>query len=211
PDRILFAAGDGRLYQHRLGGPDEADDLDANPLTPIAFDESLGWEEPPYLNEPHWPAPLTDRRVIFVTLSLRSPGAIRFDTPAIWWLRLDEAGDRVIEAGRLTTAVYDVDGVAAEEYRSACFDGPDGSPRLLYESRQDGQSPWQLRVAEVSTDPSTARPSAGPSRRISEDVLSGVHLLSPDGLSVYSIFHPWGFDPRVRKVPFAMPATLTVR
>jgi hypothetical protein len=155
--RILFGAGDGRLY--RLSFPDggrdpgDGDDL----LKPVRIDWGAASprDEPFWIGDPYWPR---DRRfggllLVSLMVSQRAGGSTRGQ---IWWLQLRPDGRAITAAGRLTT---DADG--QPERQPAVTTTADGDVYLAYLTRRDGVPGWRLRLAPVTFEASTGLPRAG--------------------------------------------------
>ena len=104
--RILFAAGDGKLYQCNFESRDDAAVASNSRVMlprPILWNCKFPDGEGVFLAEPHWPSDPGFSRLLFVSLrSCRGISGKPASSPAqIWWLLLSEAGGSVEEAGRM--------------------------------------------------------------------------------------------------------------
>jgi hypothetical protein len=216
-ERILFAAGDGRLYHFRFSdsGPDAPHDE-----TGKGWPQPLLWKATPpgegnvYLADPVWPADRGWNRRILVSLSYqtRKSGRSVQKESQIWWLQLDNAGQAIEAAGRLTTEDPEP---KADDRTSPLIERlpslattPDGGLALAYLSRRKDRRHWSLRVAPVEIDAGTGSPRlpalSVPS--IAESCLPAAPPFSTDGRWVYGLVDTGRSEPRLLR--FSVVETL---
>jgi hypothetical protein len=158
--RVLFAAGDGRLYQYEFesqaGTTSDPDTARQHEPTPLVWDCKAPGEGDIYFSDPHWSTDASLNRIVVVALRLIEPntGRQRFTKSQLWWLRLSEDGDSIKEAGKLvqpTTEVSDV-----EERCPSIGRTSDGRLALAY-LRKIGSRPWELRMTPLTLDATGVR------------------------------------------------------
>ncbi len=184
--RVLFAAGDGKLYRCAFEPSDvpnaQTDGAENQP-------RALVWDCPPpgedgvYLTDPYWPSEPGMRNIIFVgvriapatSLARRVPGPTR-----IWWLRLSEDGASIIEAGQLVGE--NVDGLDVTERCPILGQLPAGRPVLAY-FRKNSLQPLSLHMVEIEMDLERHCPRtvAGSGATLAENCLASPPVFSTDG------------------------------
>ncbi|HWE39342.1 MAG TPA: hypothetical protein VG406_22520, partial [Isosphaeraceae bacterium] len=147
--RIVFGGGDGRLYRFDF----EPADGDAGDDQP----RPLAWDCPPpgggnlQIWSPCWPDDPRFARTILAAISVQSTASPRGPmTPTrIWWLRLDDEGDAIIDAG----PVFDPDAIPTGFEAAAPSVGttPEGGLALAYYLRADRKT-WDLHLAPLTID-----------------------------------------------------------
>jgi hypothetical protein len=151
--RVLFPAGDGRLYR-----------LDFEAGRELSRPSAVAWDiaEPGpsrvRLSDPSW---ADDRRLagrLLVALNvLTDDGEPQMFRPAqVWWVRLDPGDSAIIAAGPVTRD----DG----RYRRFPTLAPDGRGGLVLVSLacRAGEDDWSLLVEPLAFDPETGAPRAVP-------------------------------------------------
>jgi hypothetical protein len=173
--RILFASGDGQLYDYAFESPgttqvdasapsiygaDAAPRLIANHCPALA-DRDL------FVSDPHWPTDSRFSRTIFVSLRSIETGVPHpvFNTCEIWWLRLSDNGRAIEDGGRLLDVPDDTAEGEAEERCPTLGRTPEGKLSLAYLRKTDSQ-PWELRAVAITFDGKTRRPVASPGRGV---------------------------------------------
>jgi hypothetical protein len=184
--RVLFAAGDGRLYQYEFeshsGTTSDPDGDRQNEPTPLVWDCKAPGTGDVYISDPHWSTDTHSNRIVVVALRLIEPntGRQQYTRSQLWWLRLSEDGHSIKEAGRLVqppTGVNDV-----EERSPSIGRTSDGRLALAY-LRKTGFKPWELRMTPLDLDATGVRPltltSVG--SRIAEGCQPFSPIISSDG------------------------------
>lgn len=184
PGKILFAAGDGRLYLCRLN-PDQDRPVigqrsnyssgRAEPSDPLIWEVATPGEGEPILSDPVWPTNSRLNRWIFATLMpLENRGRkVSFGVPQLWWLEVSDDARSIVAAGRLTRPIPGGEAVAVEERFPSVAVGPEGEIRLAYLERRISDNTYRLRSALLEFDSRTGRPKA----------VTGVHSPVPDAQS----------------------------
>jgi hypothetical protein len=216
-ERILFAAGDGRLYHYRF--PDSGRD-EPQEETGKGGPQELLWKVTPpgegivHVSDPVWPADRGWNRRILVSLSYQTGTSYRPVQKGgqIWWLQLDDAGLAIEAAGRLTpedpTTESDDRTRAFHERLPNLATTPDGRLVLAYLSCQQDRRHWSLRVAPVEIDAGTGNPRVQALRipSIAEPCMPTAPAFSVDGRWVYGVVATGGSEPRPER--FSVVETL---
>jgi hypothetical protein len=164
--QVLIPAGDGRLYSYRFGPRDDAAAGVLEPSEKLAAVgaglTALEWgcQRPgrgePYLTDPIWLAVPELRDVLIVSLSAmaEAPGAsLRYGTPSFWWLKLDDDGERIVDAGPLVDpadAPAAMDGVRP---RFPSVLARDGRLQLAFLLAVSGSPDGELRIGDLERRP----------------------------------------------------------
>jgi len=202
---ILFPAGDGQLYRCTVSGnaPGEEGAREAKALAggsdgPPAL-RPLAWNCPVpasgnvLLTDPAWSSEPRLRHLVLVGLSSRKTRGRKpfFETPKLWWLELDDQGDTIRRAGRLTHAACAESAIdmTAERFPTVVV-GRDGRLGLVYLIQRDRTSRIELRWARLEVDAKTGVPSLSPSENLDHPLAQGIRLaplvVSTDGRSVFA-------------------------
>jgi hypothetical protein len=162
--RVLFGGGDGRLYRFDFEPPDGTAGADEQP-------RPLAWGCPPpgrtvHLGSPCWPDDARFARTILVVISTYSADTPRrpMSTARIWWLRLDDAGEAIVDAG----PVFDPDAIPSDREVAGPSVGttPGGGLVLAYYLSADRKA-WDLHLAELTVDDAgRPRVASGAGRRL---------------------------------------------
>lgn len=185
--RILFAAGNGRLYHFAFEGPDpgpggaERSGPDARP-TPVVWGCDSPGVGDPYITDVLWGDDPRLGGCALVTLRARvtqADGQLGFDRSQIWWLRFNDSGTTVSEVGPLFAG----DGAGRNERSPSLATLPDGRLVGSFLTQPEGSRSWRLNVGEVRTNPATRAPEFSPAtiRQFAEPVQPSVNLFSADG------------------------------
>jgi hypothetical protein len=192
--RVLFAAGDGRLYRLDFDdGPGGRPARAAGERRP----RPLAWRaEAPaphglFLAEPTWPAdPRLGGRIVASAIIPGRPGVRTADEGQhLWWLRLDPGATAIEAAVRLTVpASAGAARVPDDERLPALGTAPDGTLVLAYLARPAGEPRWQLRLAPVAIDPA-GDPGVDPAsaQMVARQCAASPPVFSPDGRWVYAV------------------------
>jgi hypothetical protein len=181
--RVLFAAGDGKLYQcafEPAEGPDgPADGTEGRPRE-LVWDCPLPCEDGVYLTDPCWPSDPRMRNILFVGLRC-TPGPSRggVGPTQIWWLRLSDEGGSIEEAGQLLGGP--TDSPAVVERCPVLGRSPAGGSLLAYFRGTKGQ-PMGLHVVQIEMDPGQDCPRAvaGSDATLAENCLASPPVFSSD-------------------------------
>jgi len=198
--RVLFVAGDGRLYRVDFE-PWSGGEATLEGPTP----QALTWAHPPedpdrfVIRDPSWPTDsiFGGRLVVSLSERVHVDGRTVPGRPKLWWIRLDAAGTRIIESGPLsrsdapTGPVPDLDerfpqfgrspagephaGLPDERHLAGCVDDPGRDPARRPRRDAGGVDLDRGRPGqEVRADPADllARRPVGrrPPRRCTHDV-----------------------------------------
>lgn len=176
--RVLFAAGDGRLY--RL-------DFESNrkPREPVP----LGWRRADArlrharISDPSWPVNPRAGDCLLVTLNRLVPRGdrTRYSPSQVWWLRLDPSGSAVVNAGPVTN-----DETAGHRRFPTLISDGRGGLQLLTLARHEGESGWSLLIEAVRMDPDPRTPGAvpGSARTLARDLCPTPLAVARDGSAV---------------------------
>ena len=183
--KILFAAGDGKLYQCNFeSGKDAVIGTDGrvDQPRPILWNCESSDGEGVYLAEPHLSLDPNFSHLLFVSLrsSRRILGELTSTPAQIWWLRLGEDGGSIEGAGRLIEPP--AHGAEANERCPTLGRTPDGRPILAY-YRKLGLNRADLYFIDIELDPETRspRPITGVGTKIADDCLPNPPIFSGDG------------------------------
>ncbi len=203
--RVLFAAGDGRLYQcafEPAGGPGAPPDGGEVRPRVLTWNCPLPGEGGVYLTDPCWPSDPRMRNIIFVGLRRTPPiaGGTRVSGPTqIWWLRLSDDGGSIEEAGQLLGKATDGPDVVERCPMLGC--SPAGVPVLAYLRLMPGQ-PLALYVAEIDMDREHGCPRlvAGSGAKVAENCQASPPIFSRDRRWLGVVQLSDGL-PRLRRIP----------
>jgi hypothetical protein len=204
--RILFAAGDGQLYQFDFDAAHAKSDDPARPSA-IRWNCEMPHDGGIYMSDPYWPNLAGFSRTLLVVI--RPTDGIRnrkASTPSqIWWLRLSEEGDAVEEAGQLLESPSA--GKDANERCPSLDRGPDGRPTLAY-LRQTGSGRFDLHLSPIEIDAEGGRPRApsGPGAKVAEDCHANPALFSRDGRWITFVQATNGLHAVIRRRPVDLEA-----
>ena len=201
--RVLFAAGDGALYQLDFKELDRnrdadgvEDELYASSHQPVP--EPIRWRcAPPsdrmMVMDPVWKpdSRLGDRLIASLSFADGSESE-RLTRSHLWWLKLDPRGNEIVDAGPLdpSARTEDQDRDRGDERHASLGVTPSGEIVLAYlRQRNLDYGRWELHLAPIAFDPETDAPSFRPdaSRILSKSHLSETPRFSSDGESLYGI------------------------
>jgi len=202
PGRILFAAGDSELYLYDFPG------WSSNPSQPVSEPPEgsnetalcrVTWQDSPpcgskvFITDPVWPSHPLFRHLAFATFLAQlneSNGADAEVTDLLWLLMSDE-GDVVKASGLLAIPTTNAPGDRMMFRRFPNVEvGRDGTIRLAYLERVQGQRSIRLEVVPIEIDPETGHPRVpahSVTRTLDEDCALFPPLFSADGMSVYMV------------------------
>jgi hypothetical protein len=183
-DRILFAAGDGRLYHCALPGDAQVGDPELHPR-PIAWEVLPPGADAVHVGDPTWPGgPIIGGRLLVELITLPDPSRALWG-PNLWWLQLSPDGEAVTAAGRLIAP--DAATSPDEERSPALGRSIDGKSLLAYLDRRSGSTSWDLWLAPITADAASGAPRvlASTGRKLAEGCVAVPPAFSPDGRWVY--------------------------
>ena len=223
PDQIraiLFATGDGRLYQCNLSPRGDTGDSQepsrarsGQAVEPLAVEWRV---RPPglgevFLADPVWSSDPRLRKWVIVALSLKQRGAERvvYRQPRLWWLEMSDQADAILAAGPLSEPATDQPEPAsaerAERLPSIAVEAG-GTIRLVWLAQRPGAGSWRLRSAVLQLDPKTGRPrldsAAAATIGPAAELATAPPVLSADGGRVFSLAGPG----RIASVPVTLPS-----
>jgi hypothetical protein len=206
PGEVLFPAADGQLYRCNIAGQAGENRPDNSRRRPLKNDENVlearavTWATKmpglgaAYLCDPAWSSEPLLGHLVFVSLSTKEfRNGRRVILPAkLWWLVMDDEGDAIVNAGRLTIPGLE------EPTNDTIFErlpsvkvGAGGEISLAYLTRNSGQKSWQLRSAKLEIDAETAVPrmrrSGARSNALANDLAPSPLVFSANGECVFAM------------------------
>ncbi|WP_435005743.1 hypothetical protein P12x_003536 [Tundrisphaera lichenicola] len=172
--RILFEAGDGRLYRYAFesepglrGGQGHALGLGDSRPTPLSWLCEKPGQADVFMSDLSWPrdSRLEGRLVVSMRVQIEgADGKLNYTRNRLWWIRLDRTGTEIVEAGPLTLHEEEVGDAGEYEERGGSISTlPDGRLVLAY-LRKDviKKEGWELRVIPIRFDEDGHTPGALP-------------------------------------------------
>jgi hypothetical protein len=206
-DRIVFAAGDGRLYRHDFsegqGGGSKRCEAKSIPLRWKGKRRRNGR---PFYQDPCWPdqPELGRRLLVSVVTSDSADTQEQLPKPRLCWVRPDSDVRRIMEIRRAIIPV----GVSpdVEERLPSVGRAADGTLVLAYLVRPLSRPRWELRVAPIAVEPSDESPRVltSETRRLAEECEAVVPAFSPDGRWIFAAL--LDTPPQVRIQRFRVPS-----
>jgi hypothetical protein len=200
--RVLFAAGNGRLYQYSFENEDGTtatrDEDDEHAPQPLAWRAGGLDERGTVVIDPVWPRDprLGGRLLVSLTHLEKHGDRPVFGPTQLWWLQIDRAGTQIEAAGQLVRRREVSAGISLDEERLPNVAATaDGSLVLAYLRRRDTLDAWYLCLAPIEIDPKTGAPTVDEANvhRGSSPLRPTLPMFSTDGQWVYAL-------PRVRAV-----------
>jgi hypothetical protein len=203
---ILFPAGNGQLYRcsvtarsgETLDG--KVDPSEGEATSWVESPRQVTWQvQPPgvgamNLEDPAWSSEPAVRHLVFVSLSVLEQRQDRREVmpSKIWWLVMNDDGDAVVAAGRLTEPdPGDQNDRWTFERMPSVAVGAGGKLELIYLTRLTFENTWRLRSARIMLDEVTALPRLTPgpdaNRVVAERLAPASLTVSADGKDVYAI------------------------
>jgi hypothetical protein len=186
PDaRILFATGNGSLYHLSFDGDGSGGD-DRQP-------RKIEWtvpgmnEQDTFVSDPSFVDPAISPRTFVACLRRVETIAGRriFSSSQVWLLKLDPAGEAVVDARPLFSE--DPDRERYETRSPAIHRDADRGLQVAYYQRHDGRT-WQLRVAPIDLNPKSGLLTArGGGRALADSCLPMTPAFSVDGRWVSTV------------------------
>lgn len=206
--RVLFAAGDGMLYQYNFEAAESGDGRDgrreAQPH-PLTWNCAVPGGDGVFLSEPNWPSDPRFSHLLFVGLrkTVTSKARLSSTSTQIWWLRLSDDGGSIDEAGLLLEPSADGE---ESNYRCPTFgEAPGGRPVLAYYRRHERRSS-ELYVVPIDLDPESRCPrtASAPGSMIADRCLTSPPFFSRDGRWISVVQGIGGDRGVVRRIPLAL-------
>jgi hypothetical protein len=207
PGRILFAAGDGKLYRLDFPNDDGCDGLERRSLSTEANDripQPIEWSCAPLgsrslvISDPVWPSDPRIRHLVFATATPQLARGERTITnaPQIWWFMLGGAGTTIEGAGRMfKPAPAGIEAnTTAKRFPTIGVDRS-GAIHLIYLARAQGKRSLRLEAVEIEVDPTSRQPRMSPGSRpvvLDSDSALIPPLVAADGLSVIGVSRSTG-------------------
>ena len=191
--KVLFVAGDGRLYRFAFESDSPSDPARAGVKPFDAQPEPLTWDCPRpgggevFITAITWPEDprMGGRLVATVQIQEHPVGArTQLSQQQIYWLKLNHAGTRIIDAGPMIKR--DVDPIVSnkvDDRSPTVLRLPDGTLGLAYASKAVGGTGWSVRLGTLELD-ADHRPipiAWSRTRIIATECLSGPLAFSADG------------------------------
>ena len=195
--KILFAAGDGRLYKFDFGDGQSPRREDRKPRV-IAL-QAKGLDHQLVLYDPIWPDLKETGDTIFVTCSTRLESLVSLSSgTGIWWLQLDANRTTITASGRVT-----IDGDPhSDEFRPSIATTSDGTPLLAYLVHDAQTSAWEMHLAPLEFDPENGFPRVKSSKGIVLETQTkpGRPIFSPDARELYCALPTTASVPRIARI-----------
>ncbi len=151
--RVLFSSGDGQLYQFAFESAAIGKDRPQVRPEPITVRPGVLESERVHLTSPCWP---TERqlggRLLVSVSNLNESDADQMSRSSLWWIRLNSAGDEVVEAGRVTEPALEL-----AETSPTVGMASDGTLLLAYLGQRERIATWRLFVTPLHVDQETGR------------------------------------------------------
>jgi hypothetical protein len=206
PGVVLFPAGDGRLYRCKITDPDDEKTLDDSrpgflkneenvlKARPVAWEAASAGFSAAYLSDPAGSSEPRFGHLVFVSLS---PKILRKGRPVIlpsklWWLVMNDEGDAIVNAGRLTIpGPEEMQSDTSFERMPTVVTGAGGEISLVYLTRCAPERLWQLKSAKLEIDAETALPRmlspALGSNVLATDLAPSPLVVSASGMHVFAL------------------------
>jgi hypothetical protein len=206
PGEILFPAGDGQLYRCNIAGDAKSDTKAAIRGTSpgdggnVVVPRAVTWDNKPpglgsvYLCDAALSAEPALRNLVFVALSQqifvagnRVNGAFK-----VWWLLMNDEGDTIVSAGRLTRSGQDEEkSDKLLERMPTVVAGTGGQIRLVYLARERNVPSWQLRAVKLEIDhahsPVRIKTGSEADTLIADGLAASPLVVSADAKSVHAL------------------------
>jgi len=202
PGRILFAAGDGQLYRHDFPGWSSTAGETLDDATALSNENGLCrviWKAPPplgravFITDPVWPSHPRLHHIVFAKLvpQLRELSEEFIEATELLWLIMSDDGAVVEASGLLNLPKNNPSGDRkTRKWFPNVELGRDGTIRLVYLWRVQGDLKHHLEVVTIEIDPEAGHPrvpARSVSRTLDDDCAPVPPLFSADGMSVYMV------------------------
>jgi hypothetical protein len=204
--RVVFAAGDGKLYTIDF---DRAD-REGGGTDPETVELSWRCDRPPgtlLLRDPVWPSDprFKGRLIVALQVARNQPAEGPYIPSRLWWVELGGDGCSIVNAGPLagTDAGADEPGVN-EERLAAVADVPGVGPMIAYLCSARSSPNWELRLAPLMAEDDgrggLSAIRAGNGRTLALGHLPSLPTFSADGRWVFAVLESHG-RPEVVRFP----------
>jgi hypothetical protein len=199
PGRILFAAGDGKLYW--MDFQDEGDDgLGGTPSSRdarFAIPQAVQWNCSPLMTrsliiaDPTWPGDARLRHLLFATGTPQVSREERTSThvPQIWWFMLSHDGTTIEAAGQMEQPADVATESTVQRFPTIGVDRR-GKTHLFYLARTRGNRALRLEAVPIEIDGANRQPRVVAGSRpvvLESDAALTPPLVAADGLSVIGV------------------------
>jgi hypothetical protein len=196
PGRVLFAAGDGRLYTHDFeptAGAQRTVETARDPVvtSPVSWRCEPSGPNLPYIADPSWSVHPRLRHLL-VALVIPTADASGREAPAargFWWFEIEPDGGAVRDAGPLFDLGPARPGAAVHQPRFPVLTAsPEGAVHLVYLARVPGTGSVRLEAVPVTLAGDHGKPSVEAGARpvvLCDDAALSPPVLSGDDRSVF--------------------------
>ncbi|WZO99872.1 hypothetical protein EP7_001486 [Isosphaeraceae bacterium EP7] len=187
--RVIFAAGDGRLYRYAFEKADSPYSTSDEKPVALTWRCKVPGEGDVYLAEPTRPTHPQWKGKLLVSLNtqIMTDGLPKMSVGQIWWLKLNDAETEIVAAGLVTGA-----NEKNQLERCPTVVGSPSNPALAYVSPGQNGRRWQLRVAPVEFLGEEGAPVARTARSVvlATDCAPAPPAVSSDGLRLTFLVRP---------------------
>ena len=199
PGRVLFAAGDGKLYLYDFPGwsPDSSEEKapgatsskTINPL-PVSWKGQAFLRRTAFIADPVWPGNTRLHNLVFATAIPQDRPSNRMAT-GLWWLQMNDDGKEIEAAGSLEAPARETSAQNTGMKRFPNVEvGRDGTIRLIYLTRNQKTHTYRLEVIPLKLDPAAGYPRVPAlcvPQVLDENCAAVPPLFAADGMTVYMI------------------------
>jgi hypothetical protein len=187
--RIIYAAGDGRIYQYAFDSPTRFDlPSPDDGESPISWGRLPAANDNLWVHELAWPKDPRFRGRLFAAVSrvTEVDGQCAHSPASLWWLELSADGMTVTAAGPLAGAHPGAESLFEHRFPSLTALA-DGTLAVVYHERVPGDGTGEARIARVEFDAETRVPQFRPSDsvRLAERCKSVPAAFEPGGAGAY--------------------------
>jgi hypothetical protein len=194
PDRVVYPAGDGKLYVQELHHEDGQGNAEtrrnsSHSAQALTWECDLPVEGAFILSEPvlHFD-PAFDGRMIVILTRMRSPGKKQpSQFSELWSLKFDQEMLAIVEATRLTEP--EAENARVDERLANLTMTSRGQPVIAFLKRSKVDQTWGLRIARLSIDetPGRQHTKRDDEIEVANDHAVTIPCLSPDRRWIYTI------------------------
>jgi hypothetical protein len=146
-----------------------------------------------FLSDPSTSSEPALGHLVFVSMSIEDSrkGHRVILPPKLWWLVMNDDGDAIVDAGRLTKPGSDESGnELIFERLPNVVKGVGGEISLVYLTRRAREQLWQLQSAKLEIDAETKLPrlrSGAGSKMLGQDLAASPLVVSVNGEHVFAL------------------------